>query len=445
MIIPDINEVRDVQSESALVATLINNPGFAFFSEQLKPTHFTDQMNSFLFYALTELAKRGVSTADVVNIQSVWGATESWKNKTSRITVEQLNEYLNLSKSAARATKEEYELLASVVMDKALRRNLHAKLQQGQHLCFADSVEKIDQQVYKLLDDAVLEFAATNYIPPYKEVIDGLWNEIKTRPLDGHSGIPFFIPELNEFATIDAGELFLFGGKEKSGKSMMLLQIAVDMIRQHKRVLYLDSELNSRLFTARLLAHLTKTEFMVIKSGRYGKEVIEKVEQAIVWLKEREFTHIYLPMMDSQSLYTTVKKVSHTQGIDVLIVDYFKSGGSTEAYENYAELGKITDLVKNQICGAMNIAGVGAVQLTRTGQIADSARIGRNVSTVAFLQAKTPEEIQADGPDCGNTKLRVGINRNGRQQGDEEYIDLNFTGNLIRYDQAKQHANSVPF
>ena len=441
----DINDVKDVQSEAALVATLINNPSFAFFSEQLKPSHFTDQMAAYLYYALTELAKRGVSTADVVNIQGVWGATESWKNKTAKISVEMLNEYINLSKIVARATKEEYDLLVSVVMDKALRRNLHAKLQQGQSLCFADNVEKIDQQVYRMLDDAVLEFAATNHVPPYKDVVDGLWNEIKTRPLDGHTGIPFFIPELNEFATIDAGELFLFGGKEKSGKSMMLLQIAVDMIRQHKRVLYLDSELNSRLFTARLLAHLTKTEFMILKSGRYGKEVIEKVEQAIVWLKEREFTHIYIPQFDAQSLYTTVKRVSHLQGIDVLIVDYFKAGGSTEAYENYAELGKLTDMVKNQICGAMNIAGIGAVQLTHQGKIADSAKIGRNVSTVAFLQAKTPEEIQADGIDCGNTKLRVGINRNGRQQGDSEYIDLNFTGNLIRYDQSRQHANPSPY
>ena len=441
----DINEVRDVQSESGLVATLITNPAYSFFSEQLRPEHFTDQLNSFIYYALVQLAKRGVNNVDVVNIQSAWNATESWKNKTSSITTEQLNEYLNLSKIVARATKEEYEMLAGVVVDKALRRNLYRKLQEGKSLCFADNVDKIEQSVYKLLDDAVLEFAVTNHIPPYKDVVDTLWQEIKTRPLDGHSGIPFFIPELNEFATIDAGELFLFGGKEKSGKSMMLLQVAVDMIRQKKKVLYIDSELNSRLFTARLLAHLTKTEFMVIKSGRYGKEVIDKVEQAIAWLKEREFTHIYLPSFDSQSLYTTVKRVSHTQGVDVLIVDYFKAGGSTEAYENYAELGKLTDLVKNQICGAMNIAGVGAVQLTHQGKIADSAKIGRNVSTVAFIQAKTPEEILADGEECGNTKLRVGINRNGRQQGDEEYIDLKFTGNLIRYDQAKQHAEQSPY
>ena len=445
MIIPDINEVKDVQSEAALVATLINNPGFAFFSEQLKPTHFTDSMNVCLYYALTELAKRGVNTADVVNIQGVWNATESWKNKTSRISIEQLNEHLNLSKSAARATKEEYSLLASVVMDKALRRNLYAKLQQGQHLCFADNVDKIEQNVYRLLDEAVLEFAVTNHIPPYRDVVDTLWNEIKTRPLDGHTGIPFFIPELNEFATIDAGELVLFAGKEKSGKSMMLLQIAVDMLRLRKRVLYIDSELNSRLFTARLLAHLTKTEFMILKSGRYGKEIIDKVEQAIAWVKDREFTHIYLPEFSAQSLYTTVKRVSHLQGIDVVITDYFKSPSTGDAYENYNKLGELTDMMKNQICGAMNIAGIGAVQLTHQGKIADSAKIGRNVSTVAFLQAKTPDEINADGPDCGNTKLRVGINRNGRQQSEDEYIDLQFNGNLIRYDSARQHANATPF
>lgn len=441
----DISEVRDVQSESSLVATLITNPSYSFFSEQLKPEHFTDQLNGYLYYALAELAKRGVNNVDVVNIQSVWSATESWKNKTSSITTEQLNEYLNLSKIVARATKEEYEMLAGVVVDKALRRNLYKKLQEGQSLCFADNVDKIEQSVYKLLDDAVLEFAVTNHIPPYKDVIDTLWQEIKTRPLDGHSGIPFFIPELNEFATIDAGELFLFGGKEKSGKSMMLLQVAVDMLRLNKRVLYIDSELNSRLFSARLLAHLTKTKFMVIKSGRYGQDVIEKVEKAIEWLKKKEFTHIYLPGFNAQSLYTTVKKVVHTQGVDVLVIDYFKSPSIGDAYENYNKLGELTDMVKNQICGAMNIAGVGAVQLTHQGKIADSAKIGRNVSTVAFIQAKTPEEILADGEECGNTKLRVGINRNGRQQGDEEYIDLQFTGDLIRYDQAKQHTVQSPY
>ena len=94
---------------------------------------------------------------------------------------------------------------------------------------------------------------------------------------------------------------------------------------------------------------------------------------------------------------------------------------------------------------SMRMYGSFGCVVTATGKIADSARIGRNVSTVAFLQAKTPQEIEADGEECGNTKLRVGINRNGRQHSDSEYIDLKFTGNLIRYDSAKQHTEEMPF
>ena len=146
----DINEVRDVQSESSLVATLITNPSYSFFSEQLRPEHFTDQLNSYFYYALVELAKRGVNNVDLVNVMSVWNSTESWKNRTSSITTEQVNEYINLSRLVARSTREEYELLSNVVMDKALRRNLYHKLQEGQNLCFADNVDKIDKNIYKL-------------------------------------------------------------------------------------------------------------------------------------------------------------------------------------------------------------------------------------------------------------------------------------------------------
>ena len=34
----------------------------------------------------------------------------------------------------------------------------------------------------------------------------------------------------------------------------------------------------------------------------------------------------------------------------------------------YQELGSLVDMVKNQICGDMNIAGIGAAQATSTGK-----------------------------------------------------------------------------
>lgn len=82
-----------------------------------------------------------------------------------------------------------------------------------------------------------------------------------------------------------------------------------------------------------------------------------RIMQAKEWLKTRKFTHIYIPTFDQQSIYTAVKKVKHTQGLDVLIVDYFKGKGEGDAFDSYQELGRFVDMVKNQICGEMNMGG----------------------------------------------------------------------------------------
>lgn len=104
-----------------------------------------------------------------------------------------------------------------------------------------------------------------------------------------------------------------------------------------------------------------------------------------------------------------------------------------------------TRMVKNQICGEMGICGIGAAQATINGRVADSAKIGRNASTIALIQDKTPEEVEADGAECGNKKLRVILNRNGMQHAQGEYIDLFFDGNHILYQEAKQHIPQTPY
>lgn len=124
---------------------------------------------------------------------------------------------------------------------------------------------------------------------------------------------------------------------------------------------------------------------------------------------------------------------------------YFKSSGEGDAFDSYQELGRFVDMVKNQICGDMNIAGVGAAQARADGKVADSAKIGRNASTIAILQDKTSAEIEADGPECGNKKMRIILNRNGPQHAVGEYIDLAFDGNHIMYTEAKQHVPASPY
>ena len=361
------------------------------------------------------------------------------------ITLDVLNEIISTADYIARSSVEEYNVLVDNVVKAAMRRKIYRKLVECEQQCFTDTKDNIEQKIYKSLDDVMLEFSSTAEVPQFKNEIDRLWAETEMRQNAGMAGLPFKFTALNEYATIDRGELFIFAAEAKQGKSMMLLNCVVDLLRQGQAVLYIDSELNSRTFLCRMISHLTRIEFNRLRAGKYDAAERQKIEDAKNWLKQQKLTHIYLPMFDSQSIYTITKKVKHTQGLDVLVVDYFKGNSDGDAFAVYAELGKVVDMVKNQIAGEMDVAAIGAVQATSAGKIADSAKIARNASTIALIQDKTMEEIERDGRDCGNKKMRIVFNRNGAQMTQDEYIDLSFNGNLISYEQAKQHTPTQPY
>ena len=428
-----------------MIASLVYHPEFSFYSENLLPNHFFNKENRYIYAAICNLAQRGVQHIDPYSILQSLQSQEATAKYADKITVAQLNDFFDTSDSLARHTVEDYKLCVDNVIDAAFRRDALQSLKKCEAMCFNESIKDIEQQIYRSLDDVMMEFSATTEVPAYKDVIDECWAEIEGRQGSGYAGIPFKFPALNDYATIERGELFIFGAEQKQGKSMMLLNCAVDLLQHVYAVLDLDSELNTRLFTARILAHLTGIEYKRLTSGNYSEEEERRIIEAKEWLKTRKFTHLYIPTFDQHSIYTAVKKVNHTQGLDVLIVDYFKGKGEGDAFDSYQELGRFVDMVKNQICGEMNIAGIGAAQATVTGKLADSAKIARNASTIAMISDKTPEEIEADGAECGNKKLRVTVNRNGMQMAQGEYIDLLFDGNHILYQQAKQHIPQTPF
>ena len=124
---------------------------------------------------------------------------------------------------------------------------------------------------------------------------------------------------------------------------MMLLNCAVDLLKQGKRVMYIDSELNSRLFTCRMVSHLTGIEFRRVRSGQYNEEEKHMIDDALAWIRDKVFIHAYMPIFDESTVYTSVKRMYHLHQIDVLIIDYFKSTGEGDAYAIYSSLGSLVD------------------------------------------------------------------------------------------------------
>lgn len=436
-------DLNRIESEAGILATLVHHPEFAFESEFLLPEHFSNEQNRILYTAITGLIYQDVKTIDTYNIQ------EQLKNGemqlVNELSKESIDEFITMSAILARNSKKEYKILVSNVYDVAFRREMLVKLDECKRILVDPNEDDVRKKIYNTVDSVMSSYSYNNTIEIFTEKIDSLWSEIEDRQGTGYSGIPFKFPTLNEYVTIERGELVVFGAQQKVGKSIMLLNCAVDLLEKGYSVLYIDSELSDRLFAARMLSYKSGVSYRNLTSGQYSEAEKQKIIEARDWIKTQPFNHIYTPIFDPDSLYTTIKQMNHIRPIDVLIVDYFKSTGDGDAFQTYAEMGKCVDLIKNEVAGAMNIAAIGAAQATVNNRLADSAKIARNASTIIMLVDKTPDEMRADGEDCGNKKMIVTINRNGMQHSSGEYIDLKFDGNHIKFEQAKQHIPEVPY
>lgn len=445
------NNFKDIRSESVVVASLIHDPTLIYSSEELLAEHFSDLANRGIYKAIKYLMDKGIEKIDPPNIIEALSSSGEYEKYKDILTIEKLQEFVEISDIITRYSPEEYKMYAKKVMDMAFRRDMLVALKYCIKVCGEEEKppdkDEMQSEIYRAIDETISAYSMSDDIPEYSEVVDEMWEKIKERQRDGYAGVPFKFPALNNYVTAERGELIIFGAQQKVGKSIMLLNIAVDFLKKGLSVLYIDSELSTRLFTARILSHLSGVNYRNLTSGQYSPEEERVIDEQREWLKTRKFTHIYMPFFDKETIYSTTKRVDHRQHIDVIIIDYFKStGDATDAYATYAEMGRIVDLVKNDIAGSMNIMAIGAAQATVNNKLADSAKIARNASTIIMIVDKTPEEIENDGAECGNKKMIVTVNRNGAQMVPGEYISLNFDGDKILYEQAKkQHTIVEPF
>lgn len=424
---------------------MIHHPEYSFRSEFLLPEHFTDSQNQLIYATLSGMAKDGIETIDTFGIMEY--IKHNFESDLCKITKENVDELINMSTILTRNSIKDYEILVSNVYDVAFRREMLSKLGDCRDILLNPESEDAKKQIYNIVDSVMTSYSYGDEIEQYTEVVDKYWSEIEARQATGYAGIPFKFPALNDYVTIEKGELIIFAAQQKVGKSIMLLNCAVDLLNKGYSVLYIDSELSSRLFTARLISHLTGIEYRNLTSGHYEAEDKLKINEAIRWIKSKPMNHIYMPFFSADNIYMAVKQTMHKYPLDVLVVDYFKSTGEEkDAFQTYAAMGKCIDVIKNEVAGNLNIASIGAAQATANNKLADSAKIARNASTIIMIQDKTPEEIEADGQECGNKKMIVTVNRNGMQHASGEYIDLVFDGNKISYEQAQQqHIPQTPY
>ena len=341
-------------------------------------------------------------------------------------------------------------MLAENIVTLAFKRDLVKALNQLSSNCYRKEydLDKLSNNVYDELDKLTQKYVATTEINILGADIDEIWQEIVDRRTeDGTYGIPSKYPMFNEYFTYEPGELVVIQAKYKRGKSVLLMNEVVHKLKNGVPTLVVDTEMQTRLYTERLISHLTGIELKRIKSGRYSEEEGQKIKDNIEWLKAQPFVHLYDPQITNEKLYTICKMLKYKMGLAFVAFDYIKSN-ETSTSDNYNILGAKCDFLKNQIAGELNLSVLTACQLNRAGEVADSDKINRYLSVAIKWDYKTTEMIAKDGMNCGNSYAKIYVNRLGEQmqEDDEEaYIDFVFSGDKMRIIEAEQHEKNSVF
>lgn len=424
-----------------MVATLIAEPNMLNFIENLKGDDFTDRANGVIYDAICRLKDQEIQQVDAFNITaSITGDGKLQKRAEGCLTPDVISQIVDNAKFLARGTSEEFVLLVNNVLAMAYKRKLYRDLNAAQtRVLSAKSITDIQRDVSDILDSAADNYINGADIPKIGDQLDDIMQKIEAKQ-GVNRGYEFeCVPQLNDYVTIDKNEMLTFLAPMKSGKSIMLMDTAIDVIRQGGKCIYLDTEMTDALFTQRLIAYYSQVPVQHIRRGNYTDDEQRRVELALEKIKGLELYHKYIPIYTSDEIYGYVKTMKRKCGCDVLFFDYLKPSASTDAYGTYAELGNLTNVLKNRIAGDLDMAVVSACQASRNGGIADSVRIAQYSSAVIKMERKDYADFKVNEAQ-GNYRFTVLYNRLGEQmQEGEQWIDANFFGNYAKFQECEQH------
>jgi replicative DNA helicase len=429
--------ICDTQAEASAIATLLFHPGFILHSEYLKPGYFYNKENGCIYWAIQELYKAGIDNIDALNLTNMLNSNKAVKRKMEEANITDLQEFILMAQYAARHTLEEYRLSVDAIVTMSFKRDLAKIAGEIQSDCYNDdyNLAKMNEIVNNKISNLTEGYITTTEIELFSEKTQRLWEKLRSQ--DASERLPSKFPSFSPYFKYKPGELVLLKARMKQGKSAFFLNELVDKVQHGIPTLYIDTEMDDENFYERLLAHLSGVQYGVIDENRMSNEQVAQMELCNKWIDEHPFVHIYMPDVNYDEIYSICRILKYKINLKFFIFDYIKSNKEGAA-ENANLLGAKTDFLKNRIAGELQLAVLSGAQLGRSGDVADSDKILRYVSTSIYWRFKTVEELASDGVECGNIIAYVDVNRNGRQMMEEEAISFDFDGDRMRITEAKQ-------
>ena len=400
---------------------MTNAEVFQEISNQLEPNDFFVPKHNLLYGLLVSLKDSGVKEFD---LNTILAKADAYGGIKELGGLEYLSGIYGMSTSV-----ENYEAFFNELVDRSQKYKLYevlnsavAKVEKSadaEGAGFSDLVSEIESELTELevekdrLDEPEL----------LSEGLPDVLEACKSRN-GGIVGLSSGMEMVDKYLMgFCGGGLYVVAARPKCGKSMLLMNWALQVAQNDGPILYLDTEMTKPEVQTRSLAKLSGVPELYIRDGSFAEwdEQVEQVMEAQNLIFELPYYHKYTPKFKPQELVRLAKKYKFKKDIKALFFDYIKMPTLVGNVSETQYLGELTSTLKD-LAGILNIPVITAVQLGRvadakthvsSAMVGESDRILRYCNVLMGLVKKEPKEIEeGGGPDlCGTHRLQILENR----------------------------------
>lgn len=235
---------------------------------------------------------------------------------------------------------------------------------------------------------------------------------------------------LDEYLTIDGGDMVVVGARPAVGKSSFAIQMAEQIADMNKTVLYFNLEMVDNQIYERMLA--TETGFSLTKIKR-NTGLIDEEDKIVAEAKKR-IENRKIRIITGTQKASDIRMSTRQVKPDVVIIDYLQLVRSDANYSNnrYAEVGQISHDLK-ALAVELKIPIFVLTQLNRISkdttepsmnEIRESGDIEQDASIILLLW-------NADENDYSKKGVKIDKNRQGQlNKWTDRFI---FDGNSMRF------------
>lgn len=187
------------------------------------------------------------------------------------------------------------------------------------------------------------------------------------------------IPALDKIATLKRGEFLTVAAPTSGGKSIMLIQLAVEALKAGKHVALFSMEMPAKQVIARMLSYLTGFQVMALREHMANTAKVQKFQQAIAQLNSWNLT-VESGYSDMEEIDASARELHAKGKADLILVDYIQVIYLRTLNKNETREQHVSEISKRlkALALQLNVAVASASQLNEEGRLRESRAIGHH-------------------------------------------------------------------